>query len=476
MAELSTLMAISPIDGRYRRKTEKLAQHMSEFGLIKSRVIVEVNYLDFLSQKKIIRPLTQEERAALYAIPNMDLAGAQLVKDIETKGVPAEKTNGLGEIKKTNHDVKSVEYYVKIMMNLTSMKDLLEYVHLAPTSEDVTNTAYGIMICDTVNRVMLPSMETLWGNIHTLAVDNANLPMLARTHGQPASPTTVGKEFAVFSERMRRQIAQLQAFRILVKLNGATGNYNAHMIAYPLIDWRQFSRDFIMHLDKQYNADGPMRMTPNLVTTQVESHDTYAELFAIFQRFNTILIGFDQDMWRYISDDWIKQKPKEGEVGSSTMPHKVNPIDFENSEGNCSMSNALFGFFSSYLPIERLQRHLSDSTIERCFGTAFAHSLVAYESTIAGLGKININEDKIGQVLADHPEVIAEAIQTVLRREGAMRPYEQLSKLTRGKPVTTNELTEFINSLDISEELRDELLAITPQNYTGIAADIAKHR
>jgi len=296
--------------------------------------------------------------------------------------------------------------------------------------------------------------------------------MLARTHGQPASPTTFGKEFKVFAARLKRQLDQLSGYEILVKLNGATGNYNAHHVAYPDVDWTAFTGDFV----ERFNDGRRIRLKPNLVTTQIEPHDTYAELFDNLRRLNTILIDFDQDMWSYIRDGWIKQKPVEGEVGSSTMPHKVNPIDFENSEGNLGMANAIFGYFSTKLPISRLQRDLSDSTVERNFGVALAYSLVGYTSAQKGLSKITVNEEKVIEELENHPEVISEAVQTVLRREGAEMPYERLKKLTRARKITMDDFTVFIDGLDVSDNVKEELRQITPTNYTGIARFLVENQ
>lgn len=333
------------------------------------------------------------------------------------------------------------------------------------TSEDVNNLAYGLMLSNGVGEIVLPSVQRLYETIEELAQRYKDVPMLARTHGQPASPTTFGKEFKVFASRMKRQLDQLAGFKILVKLNGATGNYDAHRASYPKVDWIEFTRDFV----ERFNERRRIRLEPNFVTTQIEPHDTYAELFDNLRRLNTIVIGFDQDMWRYISDDWVKQKPVEGEIGSSTMPHKVNPIDFENSEGNLGIANALFGYFSSKLPVSRLQRDLSDSTVERNFGVALGHSLIGYKSAQKGLSKIEVNEHKVAEELENHPEVISEAIQTLLRREGAEMPYEQLHELTRGRKITMDDFRTFIDGLNVSEEVKKELRQITPMNYTGIA-------
>jgi adenylosuccinate lyase len=455
---MDQLEAISPIDGRYRRHTEPLADIFSEKGLIKYRVKVEGEYLLFLSEHPQIgtREFSGEEKDLVRKLYDVSTEGAGIVKAIEV--------NGHGNIRATNHDVKAVEYFMKEKLRGTSLEDSLEWIHFALTSEDVNNLAYGLMLSDGVGEIVLPTIGGLYGIIEELAQQYKDVPMLARTHGQPASPTTFGKEFKVFASRLRRQLDQLRDYEILVKLNGATGNYSAHQVSYSEIDWIGFTRDFVERL----NDGRKIRLKPNLVTTQIEPHDTYAELFDNLRRLNTILIDFNQDMWRYISDGWIKQKPVEGEVGSSTMPHKINPIDFENSEGNLGIANALLGYFSTKLPISRLQRDLSDSTVERNFGVALGHSLIGYKSVQKGLSKITVNEQKVVEELESHPEVISEAIQTVLRREGAEMPYERLKELTRGKKPTMGEFRIFIEGLDVSDTVKEELRQISPTNYAGI--------
>ncbi|MBU0456749.1 MAG: adenylosuccinate lyase [Nanoarchaeota archaeon] len=453
------LEAISPVDGRYRKHTEPLADIFSEKGLIRNRVKVEGEYLLSLSEHPQIgtREFSGEEKDLIRRLYDVSTEDAGVVNAIEVKGH--------GNIKATNHDVKAVEYFMKEKLRGTSLEDSLEWIHFALTSEDVNNLAYGLMLSDGVGEVVLPSVEELYETIEGLAKQYKDIPMLARTHGQPASPTTFGKEFKVFASRLRRQLDQLGAYEILVKLNGATGNYDAHHVAYPQVDWIEFTRDFV----ERFNDGRKVRLKPNFVTTQIEPHDTYAELFDNLRRLNTVLIGFDQDMWRYISDDWIKQKPVEGEVGSSTMPHKVNPIDFENSEGNLGLANVLFGYFSSKLPVSRLQRDLSDSTVERNFGVALGHSLIGYKSAQKGLSKIAVNEQKVVEELENHPEIISEAIQTVLRRERAEMPYERLKELTRGRKPTMDNFRIFIDGLDVSQKVKEELSQISPTNYTGIA-------
>lgn len=456
---MNKLSAISPIDGRYRRHTEPLAEIFSEKGLIKYRVKVEGEYLIFLSDHPQIgvRDFSEREIELIRGLYELSTEDAGIVKAIESKGYK--------DLKPTNHDVKAVEYFMKERLRSTPLRDSLEWIHFALTSEDVNNLAYGLMLSDGIGDIILPTVEELSDKIDEFAQKYKNVPMLSRTHGQPASPTTIGKEFKVFAKRLERQIDQLRNYELLVKLNGATGNYNAHYSAYPQIDWLQFTRDFV----QRFNEGRKIRLEPNYVTTQVEPHDNYAELFDNLRRLNVILIDFDQDIWRYISDDWIKQKIVEGEVGSSTMPHKVNPIDFENSEGNLGMANALFGYFATKLPISRLQRDLSDSTVKRNFGVALGHCLVGYKSALKGLSKIAVNSAKIIEELENHPEVISEAIQTVLRREGVQMPYEQLKELTRGSKVTMNDFSQFIEGLDVPDDVKAELREITPTNYTGIA-------
>lgn len=455
---MDELEALSPLDGRYRKYVEPLAKIFSEQGLMRQRVIVEGEYLIALSENIQVglRSFSEEEKILIRALYNLSLEDAEIIKAIETKGY--------GKIKPTRHDVKAIEYFIKLKLAETSLSDSLEWIHFALTSEDVNNLAYGLMLSDALSNVITPALEEIGGVLNNFARENKNIPMLARTHGQPASPTTFGKEFKVFYSRLARQFGQLASFHLQVKLNGATGNYNAHSIAYPNIDWMEFTKQFV----ERFKLQG-YRLVPNLVTTQIEPHDTYAELFNIISRINVILLDFVQDIWRYISDDWISQKVVDGEVGSSTMPNKVNPIDFENAEGNLGEANKLFEYFSAKLPISRLQRDLSDSTVERNFGVSLGHCLVAYKSLLRGLGKITVNKDRVIEALENHPEVISEAIQTILRREGVETPYEQLKSLTRGKKVKSEDFTKFIAGLNVSDKVRHELQQINPMNYTGIA-------
>ena len=450
--------AINPLDGRYYEKTRALAPYFSESALMKYRIMMECEFLICLSQSRItgLRKFTPNEVKKLRALyEKFNDASYKRIKFFE---------------KTTNHDVKAVEYFIKENLKNTSLKNTLEWVHFGLTSEDTNNCAYALMLASGVKNVILPVLSDIQKNIKSSAKQYAKVSMLARTHGQSASPTTLGKEFAVFSDRLRRQIFFLNKFKIMAKLNGATGNYNAFVAAYPKANWLVFTKKYIAHLGKI----GGVSLCPNLITTQIEPHDTYAELFDMMRRINVILLDFNQDIWRYISDGYISQKPKKGEVGSSTMPHKVNPIDFENSEGNLGLANALFTFFSTKLPISRLQRDLSDSTVERAFGTAFGHSYLAYIKKKKGLSKIGVNYAKIKEDLLAHPEVIAEAIQTVLRREGYPIPYEALKELTRGKQVTMEDFKIFINNLKIGDKLKKELKKFTPLSYTGIASKLAK--
>lgn len=456
---MDTLEAISSIDGRYRRITSPLAEFFSEKALIENRIVIEGEYLIALSEhpKIGLRSFSDDEKSLVRKLYKLSNEDARIVKDIEVKGYK--------EIKPTNHDVKAVEYFMKDKLSNTSLEDSLEWLHFALTSEDTNNLAYGLMLSGSLNKIIIPSVKELIENINRFSTQYKSMPMLGRTHGQNASPTTVGKEFKVFSSRLQNQLDQLLEYNLSVKLNGAVGNYNAHFAAYPDVNWMGFTKNFITNL----NENIKVKLKPNFVTTQIEPHDTYAELFDNIKRLNNVLIGFDQDMWGYVSDYWFKQKPVTGEVGSSTMPHKVNPIDFENSEGNLGMANVLFEFFSRKLPISRFQRDLSDSTVERNFGTAFAHSLIGYKSALKGLSKIDVNETKISEELEKHPEVIAEAIQTILRRERFAQPYEQLKELTRGKDVTMKDISAFIERLNIPDTIKAELNRITPQNYIGIA-------
>jgi len=447
--------AIGPLDGRYFNKTRVLAEYFSEEALMKYRVIVEGEYLIALSQKNILRKFTPGEIKIVRGLYEKfdDISYKKIKKFEET----------------TNHDVKAVEYFIKGELSKTSLKDSIEWIHFGLTSYDINTPARGMMLGDALERVMLPEIDLIIKNLESISKKYKNLPMLARTHGQPASPTTFGKEMAVFVGRIKKQLKILENIKISVKFSGATGNFNAHVVAYPKIDWIKFVNNFINNLNKNRK----IKLELNLPTTQIDPHDRESEIFDCLRRINTILIGFDQDIWHYISDEWLVQKNTKGEIGSSAMPHKINPIDFENSEGNLGLANALFEFFARKLPISRLQRDLSDSTVERAFGTAFGHSYLAYLSLIKGLSKISVNEVKIKEDLNSHPEVIAEAIQTILRREGVKMPYEKLKELTRGKQVTLGDIHNFIKTLEVSDKIKKELLKITPENYIGLASKLA---
>ena len=453
-----SLESISPIDGRYEKSAATLSPFFSEHGLMRYRIIVEGEYLIALSEQKLkLRKFSENEKKVIRSLYDLSDTEAKIVRDIEIKGYK--------KIKATDHDVKAVEYFIKEKLGSTSLKDTLEWIHFGLTSEDTNNLSYALMLSQSLEEVVLPKINRIILELETLSTKYKNTPMLARTHGQPASPTTFGKEMRVFAERLKRYSNILKNIEISAKLNGATGNFNAHVAAYPTINWVKFSTDFISGLNKKFGV----KLEANIHTTQIEPHDSYIDIFDNLRKINTILIGLNQDMWRYISDEWVVQKPAEGAVGSSTMPHKVNPIKFENSEGNLGLANALLEFFARKLPISRLQRDLSDSTVQRNFGTAFAHSLIAYDYLLKGLSKISVNEIKIKETLAQHPEVIAEAIQTILRREGIEMPYEKLKDLTRGKKVELGDIHKFIQTLPVSDKVKKELLAFNPLNYTGLA-------
>lgn len=449
--------AINPLDGRYYSKTRALSPYFSESALMKYRVMVECEYLISLSSlgETGLRKFSKEEEKLLKNLfEGFDDASYEKIKKLESV---------------TNHDVKAVEYFIKEELSKTSLKDIVEWVHFALTSEDTNNIAYALMLSRSLEEVLVPEIEKIIIKLENLANTHKDSPMLARTHGQSASPTTFGKEIRVFSERVAKQLKELKRAEISAKLNGATGNYNAHLCAYPSVNWPEFSKNFI----GSFNKDHEQKLEANLITTQIEPHDSYVFIFDALRRINTILIDFNQDVWRYISDEWVIQKINEKETGSSTMPHKVNPIDFENSEGNLGLANTLFEFFSRKLPISRLQRDLSDSTVERAFGTALGHSLLAYVMLLKGLEKISVNESKMARDLSAHPEVIAEGIQTILRREGHSVPYEKLKELTRGKQVTMEDFARFIDNLEVSKDLKLEMKKLTPESYTGLASLLA---
>lgn len=445
---LNTLNAISPVDGRYRSKTKPLHAFFSEQALIKYRVQVEIEYFIALCSHPIpqlesFQHSLFEDLRSLYE--HFSPEDAKAIKDIE---------------KTTNHDVKAVEYFLKNEFDRLGISDYKEFIHFGLTSQDVNNTAIPLSIKDAVETVIRPEIEKAVLLIEKMATQYDHIPMLARTHGQAASPTRLGKEIRVFSERIKQQMTLLDQVPHAAKFGGATGNFNAHQVAYPRIDWKAFGEQFV---------ENTLGLHHSFPTTQIEHYDHLAALCDAFARINTILIDLNRDFWTYISMDYFKQKIKDNEVGSSAMPHKVNPIDFENAEGNLGIANALFSFLSAKLPVSRLQRDLTDSTVLRNIGVPFSHTLIALASMEKGLHKLEVNEAAIDNDLNDNWAVVAEAIQTILRREGFPKPYEALKGLTRtNHEITKESIQEFIHSLDISEEVKAELLQISPQNYTGI--------
>jgi adenylosuccinate lyase len=447
------LTAISPIDGRYADKVEQLRPIFSEFGLIRFRVQVEVRWLQALAQHPLIvevKPFSDSANQLLNSIvDNFSESDAQRVKDIE---------------KITNHDVKAVEYLLKEKITgYGELEQVSEFIHFACTSEDINNLSYALMLKEG-RAVIISQIDGCIAAISKAAVETAAQPMLSRTHGQPATPTTTGKEFANFAARMVRQKQQLESVAILGKINGAVGNYNAHHVAYPDVDWAEFAKDFVESLGLQLNP----------YTIQIEPHDYIAEFFHALSRFNTILLDFDRDVWGYISLGYFKQKTIAGEIGSSTMPHKVNPIDFENSEGNLGIANALFGFLAEKLPVSRWQRDLTDSTVLRNIGVGIAHTSIAIQASLKGISKLEINSDAIEADLNANWEVLAEPIQTVMRRYGIEKPYEKLKELTRGQRITPEQLREFVTKLEIPASAKADLLELTPRDYTGYAEKLAK--
>jgi adenylosuccinate lyase len=451
---VSTLTAISPIDGRYSNKTLALRPIFSEFGLIRYRVLVEIRWLQFLSASPNIVevPAFSADAQTLLntLIENFSIEEAQRVKEIE---------------RTTNHDVKAVEYFLK--EKIAPQKELMavsEFIHFACTSEDINNLAYSLMLREARNQIILPKMESVLTTLTELAEKYAEIPMLSRTHGQTASPTTVGKEIANVAYRLHRQYHRVAQVSLMGKFNGAVGNYNAHLAAYPELDWAGMTQQFVTQLGLEWNP----------LTTQIEPHDYIAELFDAVAHFNTVLIDFCRDIWSYISLGYFKQKTVEGEVGSSTMPHKVNPIDFENAEGNLGIANALLHHFAKKLPISRWQRDLTDSTVLRNIGVAIAHSLVAYDSCLKGIGKLEVNRAVIDVDINQAWEVLAEPIQTVMRRYGVAQAYEKLKELTRGQGIEQAGLQAFISELPIPECEKSRLLNLMPTNYTGNAAAQAK--
>ncbi len=452
--ELSELTAISPVDGRYGARLSPLKTIFSEYGLIKYRTAVEVAWLIALSEEAGIAevpPLSNDAKAHLERlVSGFDITLAQAVKTHE---------------KTTNHDVKAVEYAIKDhIQSHAELAKVMEFVHFACTSEDINNLSYALMLKDAREQVLLPTMQQVIDAMTQKTLDYADVALLARTHGQPASPTTMGKEWAVLTYRLARQRAQLAQVPLLGKINGATANYNAHLASYPSVDWTALSKKVINGLGLTYNP----------YTTQIEPHDFIAEYLQAVERFNTILIDFDRDIWSYISNGFFKQKVVAGEVGSSAMPHKVNPIDFENSEGNLGIANALMAHLAAKLPISRWQRDLTDSTVLRNLGVGIAHSMIAYQATLKGISKLEINETAIAADLDNNWEVLAEAVQTVMRRHGIEKPYEKLKELTRGNKLNAEGMREFIAKQDLPEAAKAYLSNLTPATYIGNAAAQAK--
>lgn len=450
--QLSALTAISPVDGRYGSKTTDLRPIFSEFGLIKYRVIVEVRWLQKLAATAEIQEVPALSTAASEVLENIikqfSLADAEQVKDIE---------------KTTNHDVKAIEYLLKDKVAATpELAAVTEFIHFACTSEDINNLSHALMLTEARDKVLLPLCDELLTAIKTLAIDHKNIAMMARTHGQPASPTTIGKEMANVYVRLKRQREQIAKVEILGKINGAVGNYNAHLSAYPELDWHCFSEQFVTSLGLQWNP----------YTTQIEPHDYIAELFDAVSRFNTILLDFNRDIWGYIALGHFKQKTIAGEIGSSTMPHKVNPIDFENSEGNLGIANALFNHLSAKLPVSRWQRDLTDSTVLRNLGVGFGYTLIAYQATLKGISKLEVNEQNLLNELDANWELLAEPVQTVMRKYGIEKPYEKLKELTRGKRITASDLHRFIDGLALPNDARARLKQLTPANYIGAAVEL----
>ena len=453
--DIHRLGALTPLDGRYRADVAALASYFSEAALLRYRVQVEVEYLIFLSRTRHINfvpPLDPGQQAALRALYRQ-------FSDADALAIAAWD-------RKVNHDVKAVEYWLREQLERLGMSRWQESVHFALTSEDINNLAYGLLVRDARDQVILPALGRILGRLRELADAEAATAMLARTHGQPATPTTFGKELNVFFMRLRRASDAIRELRLTGKLNGATGTFAAQVVALPDVDWLTFSRAFVRSLD----------LEPLLLTTQIEPHDSLVALCDALKRANSILIGLCQDLWRYISDGYLVQAPRPGEVGSSTMPHKVNPIDFENAEGNLGLAEALLEHFSRKLPISRLQRDLSDSTVLRNLGVAFGYSLIGYQRTLRGLSKVAVGHERLRTELAAHPELLAEAVQTILRREGFPEPYETLKQLTRGRELSLELLRQFVEGLAITDTVKAELLALTPEAYVGLAARLARLR
>jgi adenylosuccinate lyase len=448
----SSLAALSPLDGRYARTADPLRGYFSEQALIRYRVRIELEWLQALAAERAIKELRAfgKQNALSRLIKNFSDRDAEQIKNIEAE---------------TNHDVKAIEYWLKSKLGSNGEAQRgLEFIHFACTSEDINNLAYALMIGESRAKVMLPKLDELTSSLKTLARKHAALPMLSRTHGQAATPTTLGKEIANFANRLARARARIAAVKVLGKINGAVGNYNAHVTAYPGFDWERFCRRFVERLGLEFNA----------YTTQIEPHDWLAELLDAYAHANVVLLDLDRDLWGYISLGYFRQRVKAGEVGSSTMPHKVNPIDFENSEGNIGVANALLRHLADKLPVSRWQRDLSDSTAQRNVGTALGHTLLAYSACLRGLGKLEVDPARLAADLEANWEVLAEAVQQVMRRHGVADAYDKLKAISRGKRLERRELAAFVKGLPIPPEEKKRLLALTPAKYTGLAAELAK--
>ncbi len=451
---LSTLNAISPIDGRYYKKTNSLSAYFSEFALIYYRLTIEIRYFESLAANDKI-----------HEIPALSAQDHNFLNNILTEFDELEAKKVKAFEKQTNHDLKAVEYYLREKLeNHATLKDLTSFIHFALTSEDVNNLAYALMLKESINDIIQPTLAEITGGITLLGKQHGNLAMLARTHGQPATPTTIGKELINFAARLKRPLQQLAEVLIPAKCNGAVGNYNAHFIAYPEVDWRKHCHDFVNSLGLSFNS----------YTTQIEPHDGIAEVSHIMIRINNILIDYTRDIWNYISLGYFKQKTKAQEVGSSTMPHKVNPIDFENAEGNLGLANALFEHFADKLSKSRMQRDLSDSTVLRNLGTAFAYSLIAYQSLAIGNDKLQINQQALTNDLENHWDILTEAVQTIMRRYKSPNAYEQMRDLTRGHGISQEDLFKFIDNLTIPNEAKEKLKELTPVTYIGLANILVK--
>ena len=453
MANIDSLFALSPLDGRYADKVDELRTYFSEAGLMRYRIVVEVEWFIHLcntvkiSGTKVLSPQQLDDLRDIYT--NFDLIAARRIKEIE---------------KTTNHDVKAVEYYIKETLKGSGLEKYFEFIHFGCTSEDINNTSYALMLQGALENVIIPMITGLMESLYQHALKYKNVPMLAHTHGQPASPTTMGKEFINVVDRLQNQLISLVSVPVKAKFNGAVGNYNAHYVAYPKVDWVKENKKFIQSLGLDF-VD---------YSTQIECHDYMAEIFDAMKRINNIILDFDRDIWTYISMGYFKQKTKKGEIGSSAMPHKVNPIDFENSEGNLGMANAMFEHFSAKLPIARMQRDLTDSTVQRNIGTAFGYSMIAYRSTLKGLTKLKIDKATIKKDLSGEWAVLAEAVQTVMRRYKLENPYEKLKELTRGKVIGKSEITKFLNKSGLPKKEIARLKKLTPEKYIGIAEKLVE--